>query len=68
VTVLKKYHGYVVVPGGKGSHVKLQKAGSPPITIPGNRPFLSPGVVKQVLNALGGHPISKLPRVLAGNV
>ncbi len=68
VAALKKYYGYVVVPGGKGSHVKLQKAGAQPIIIPGNRPVLSPGVVKQVLNALGGYPISKLPQVLAGQL
>jgi len=65
---LTKHHGYKHVPGGKGSHVKLAKSGSPTIILPGNRPVLSPGVVKQALNAVGGHPISQLPELLAGRL
>lgn len=68
VRALEKHYGYLVVPGGKGSHVKLSKTGSEAITLPGNRPVLSPGVVKQVLNKIGGHPISRLPDVLAGRL
>lgn len=29
--------GYVIVPGGKGSHIKLKKAGSPTIIIPNHK-------------------------------
>jgi hypothetical protein len=63
---LTRHHGYRPVSGGKGSHVKLAKTGAPTIIIPGNRPVLSPGVVKHALQALGGYPISRLPDLLDG--
>ena len=65
---LTKHHGYQQVSGGKGSHVKLAKDGAPTIILPGNRPVLSPGVVKQALNAVGGYPISRLPDLLDGRL
>lgn len=65
---LVKHYGYRKVPGGKGSHVKLAKEHAPMIIIPGNRPVVSPGVVKQALKAVGGHPISRLPDFLEGNL
>jgi hypothetical protein len=65
---LMKHYGYQIVPGGKGSHVKLAKPGAPTIILPGNRPVLSPGVVKQALNAIGGYPISRLPELLEGRL
>lgn len=65
---LTRHYGYRSVPGGKGSHVKLEKPGSRPIILPGNRPTLSPGVVKQVLDAVGGYPISRLPDLLEGRL
>ena len=66
VTALTKHYGYAHVPGGKGSHIKLKKPGAQTIILPGNRPVLSPGVVKHALAALGGYPITRLPDVLAG--
>jgi hypothetical protein len=65
---LMKHYGYRLVPGGKGSHVKLAKERAPTIILPGNRAVVSPGVVKQALNAIGGHPISKLPDFLEGKL
>ncbi len=65
---LRKHHGYEAVPGGKGSHVKLKKSGSPTIILPGNRPALSPGVVKHALSAIGGFPLKRLPDLLAGRL
>jgi hypothetical protein len=67
-TALTKHYGYQNVPGGKGSHVKLKKPGAQTIILPGNRPVLSPGVVKNALAALGGHPISRLPDLLDGRL
>jgi predicted RNA binding protein YcfA (HicA-like mRNA interferase family) len=68
VGALTKHYGYQYVPGGKGSHVKLKKPGAQTIILPGNRPALSPGVVKHALDAIGGHPLSKLPDVLEGKI
>jgi hypothetical protein len=65
---LTRHYGYQPVTGGKGSHVKLKKAGGQTIILPGNRPVVSPGVVKHVLDAVGGHPISRLPDLLAGRL
>lgn len=68
VAALTKHYGYEHVAGGKGSHVKLKKPGAPTITLAGNRPVLSPGLVKHALDALGGYPISRLPELLAGKL
>lgn len=66
---LTRHYGYKLVPGGgKGSHRKLVKPGSPPILLTGNRSTLSPGIVKHALHALGGHPISRLPDLLEGRL
>ncbi len=65
---LTRHYGYQPVPGGKGSHVKLAKPGSPTIILPGNRSTLSPGVVKHALDAIGGYPISRLPDLLMGRL
>lgn len=68
VGALTKHYGYEHVHGGKGSHVKLKKQGSPNITLAGNRPVLSPGLVKHAMDAIGGYPISRLPDLLAGRL
>jgi hypothetical protein len=68
VGALTKHYGYEHVPGGKGSHVKLKKPGAPTIVLPGNRPVLSPGVVKHALEAIGGYPISRVPELLDGRL
>lgn len=65
---LVTHHGYSRRPGGKGSHVKLAKPGAETITIPGNRSAVSPGVVKQVLRAVGGYPLSRIPDLLRGDL
>lgn len=65
---LTRHYGYRPVAGGKGSHVKLSKKGSPTIILPSNPPILSPGVVKHVLDAIGGYPISPLPDMLDGTL
>jgi hypothetical protein len=65
---LTKHYGYNPAKGGKGSHVKLKKPGAPTIVLPGNRPVLSPGVVKHALEAIGGYPISRLPDLLDGRL
>ena len=65
---LTKHCGYKPAQGGKGSHVKLKKPGAPTIVLPGNRHVLSPGVVKQALEAIGGYPISRLPELLDGRL
>jgi hypothetical protein len=68
VRALTKHYGYAHVLGGKGSHVKLKKAGAQTIIIPGNRPVLAPGIVKHALDAIGGYPISRLPDLLEGRL
>lgn len=68
VGALTKHYGYEQVGGGKGSHVKLKKPGAPTITLAGNRPVLSPGLVKHALDALGGYPLSRVPELLAGKL
>jgi len=68
VGALTRHYGYEYVPGGKGSHVKLKKPGAQTIIVPGNRPVLSPGVVKHALEAIGGYPISRLPELLEGRL
>ncbi len=67
-SALTRHYGYSIVPGGKGSHVKLAKPGSPTIILPGNRSTLSPGVVKHALESIGGYPISRLPDLLEGRL
>ena len=44
--------GYTIVPGGKGSHVKLRAHGRPMIIIPDNREALSHRVLSSVATAL----------------
>jgi predicted RNA binding protein YcfA (HicA-like mRNA interferase family) len=68
VGALTRHHGYQKTSGGKGSHVKLTKPGAPNIHIPGDRPVVSPGVVKQALGAIGGYSISRLPDLLEGRL
>lgn len=65
-SALIHHYSYRRAIGGKGSHVKLERAGSPTFVLPGNRKTLSPGVVKQVLRAFGGLSLTQLPDVLEG--
>jgi hypothetical protein len=65
---LTRHYGYTVTSGGKGSHVKLVNEQGHTLVLPGNRPVLTPGVVKQVLHAFGGHPLSRLPAFLDGKL
>ena len=65
---LIKHYGYSLIAGGKGSHVKLKRENFPTIILPGNQQTVSPGIIKQVLNIFGEHPISKLPELLKGNL
>lgn len=67
-SALTRHYGYSQARGGKGSHVKLVKPNAPNIHLPGNRPVVSPGVVKQVLEVFGGHPLSRLPDLIAGTL
>jgi len=46
-------HGYRVTDGGKGSHIKLKKSGSPTLIIPSKRDNVSPIVTKNILASLG---------------
>ena len=57
VTIYKN-QGYQIVPGGKGSHIKLVKPGNPFMIIPGNRRDLSPNVLKSALRLLGSSNIA----------
>jgi hypothetical protein len=41
---------------------------APTIILSGNRPVLSPGVVKHALEAFGGYPVSRLPDLLDGKL
>ncbi|MCE2760256.1 MAG: type II toxin-antitoxin system HicA family toxin [Acetobacteraceae bacterium] len=68
IGALTRYYGYGKVPGGKGSHVKLARPGSPTIILPGNEAVLSPGVVKQALAAIGRYPLARLPDLLGGRL
>lgn len=52
--------GYKVIPGGKGSHIKLEKEGVRPITIPIKRERLSHEVAGSVAKALGIRPADLL--------
>jgi hypothetical protein len=47
--------------------IKLIKL-APEHPYPGNRSVVTPGVVKQALNAIGGYPISRLPDLLEGRI
>ncbi len=61
---LLKYYGYREVPGGKGSHIKLDKKGSRPMIVPGGRRELSVGAAENALKDLGPYNISSLPDLL----
>jgi predicted RNA binding protein YcfA (HicA-like mRNA interferase family) len=56
--------GYSEVDGGKGSHLKLKKPGSPTMILPGDRNELSPGVAKTALRVLGDYRLADLPQLL----
>lgn len=56
--------GYEEVDGGKGSHVKLKKAGALTMVLPGNRRELSPGVAKTALRVLGDFNLHDLARLV----
>ena len=46
--------GYKIVPGGKGSHMKLKKKSSPTVIIP-NHKELSKGLEHALMKLLGAH-------------
>jgi hypothetical protein len=56
--------GYSIVPGGKGSHIKLRAPGRPMIIIPANRESLSPRVLGSVATALNLPSLGALRTVL----
>jgi predicted RNA binding protein YcfA (HicA-like mRNA interferase family) len=45
--------GYSIVPGGKGSHVKLRNTSGETMIIPGNRKDLSVGILNSALKSIG---------------
>jgi predicted RNA binding protein YcfA (HicA-like mRNA interferase family) len=46
--------GWRIVSGrGKGSHIRMERDGGPPLTIPANRESLSPVVLKSIAGAMG---------------
>ena len=46
--------GWRIVSGrGKGSHIRMDRDGGPPLTIPANRESLSPVVLKSIAGAMG---------------
>lgn len=57
-------HGYTMKAGGKGSHIRLDKPGSVPLTIPANRRDVSPGVLKTTLRAIDGYKLRDIDRLL----
>ena len=61
---LLEHHGYQKVAGGKGSHIKLDKEGSRPMIVPGDRRELSVGAAENAIKALGTYSLSSLPRLL----
>jgi predicted RNA binding protein YcfA (HicA-like mRNA interferase family) len=61
---LLRSKGFRFVDGGKGSHIKLTKAGSKPAVLPGNRENLSPGVVRVLLRLLGDFELADLRGLL----
>ena len=63
---LYKSRGYIEAVGGKGSHVKLKKAGAPTMHLPGNRRTLSPGVLNGALKTLGNYTINDIDRLIGG--
>lgn len=68
ISSLTRNYGYTETSGGKGSHVKLTKMGKPPVVIPGGRSTVSPGVVKHVLKAIGGYPLSRARDFVMGTL
>lgn len=64
---LFKRNGYAQVDGGKGSHVKLVKAGAPTMILPERRE-LSPGVAKTAVRVLGDFNLRDLRELIAGRL
>jgi predicted RNA binding protein YcfA (HicA-like mRNA interferase family) len=56
--------GYAQVDGGKGSHIKLKKPGSPTMILPGNRSELSTGVTKTALRLIN-HKLTELNALIS---
>ncbi|MFZ1535845.1 MAG: hypothetical protein WAT23_00440 [Chromatiaceae bacterium] len=65
MTQIYQSRGYQIVPGGKGSHLKLKKSGCPAMILPGHRRELSAAVLKNALDALGGYSLPDLDNLLA---
>jgi predicted RNA binding protein YcfA (HicA-like mRNA interferase family) len=64
---LAERHGWKVKRGaGKGSHVRMERPGSPSLTIPGDRRDDSPGVIKTALWAFGQYRLRDLSDLLHG--
>jgi hypothetical protein len=64
ITKLVIGQGYSIVPGGKGSHIKLRAARRPMIIIPANKESLSPRVLASVATALNLPSLGALRTVL----
>ena len=50
---LEKQGWKTIANRGKGSHIRMELFGRPPLTIPANRESLSPVVIKSIASALG---------------
>jgi len=65
IKLAEKYGWSVKEGAGKGSHVRLERSGKPPLTIPGNRRDVSPGVANSVLKAINpSFRLNDLPMLL----
>lgn len=61
IKIAKQIKGYKVVPGGKGSHVKLKKDGHGSLIVPGNRRDLSHVAVKLLKDL--GYQVKDIPEL-----
>lgn len=65
---VKKYLkalGYREVQGGKGSHIKMKKDGFPTLILPARRDHISPGIARNIADALGLNGLDGLRQAVA---
>lgn len=67
IRLLKRW-GFEMIPGGKGSHLKMRGPNGKQATVPGAKSRLSPNVAKQLLSLLGPFSLSDLPALLSGAI